>query len=142
MAALTREAAYEALDTIKDPCMGAAGLDLSIIDLGLVGDVKIDNGATEVEVTFTEPGCMFTHRIVSSIQDALQEAGAESVEVTPRWTPLWTEARMSSRGAEVFEEARSRYGETINPSYLLSTTSRMDRADAAHGSRSPREGER
>jgi metal-sulfur cluster biosynthetic enzyme len=128
--ALTREGVLEALDGVRDPCLSAAGLDLSIVDLGLVGEVRVDGKSVNVEVTFTEPGCMFTHRIIANIEEMVTEAGAEAVEVTPRWSPIWTEERMTRRGARAFGEIRNRYGEIISPSYLQRTASRMDRAVA------------
>jgi len=120
----------EALNEVRDPCLGAAGLDLSIVDLGLVGEVEVSHDKVNVEVTFTEPGCMFTHRIIAEIQDAVTAAGAATVEVTPRWTPIWTEERMTRRGTKTFEEIRSSYGEIISPSHIRRTTSRMDTAAA------------
>ena len=52
----TVKAVYEALDTVKDPCMGAAGLDLSIVDLGLVYGVEVDEGgAVNVEMNADSP---------------------------------------------------------------------------------------
>jgi metal-sulfur cluster biosynthetic enzyme len=98
----TVEAVYEALGTVKDPCMGAAGLDLSIVDLGLVYGVEVDEGgAVNVEMTFTEIGCVFTHVIGSGVYDAVGALpGVERVELTPRWLPLWTEERLNAKASK------------------------------------------
>ncbi len=101
------EAVYEALDTVKDPCMGAAGLDLSIVDLGLVYGVEVQNGAVNVEITFTEIGCIFTHVIGSGVHDVVGALpGVESVELTPRWLPLWTEDRVNEKASEALSRNR------------------------------------
>ncbi len=102
------EAVYEALDTVKDPCMGAAGLDLSIVDLGLVYGVAVDDGAVNVEMTFTEIGCVFTHVIGSGVYDAVGALpGVESVELTPRWLPLWTEDRVNAKASKALSGNRN-----------------------------------
>ncbi|HVF00777.1 MAG TPA: metal-sulfur cluster assembly factor [Rubrobacteraceae bacterium] len=102
------EEVYEVLDTVKDPCMGAAGLDLSIADLGLVYRVEVDDGAVNVEMTFTEIGCVFTHVIGSGVYDAVGALpGVESVELTPRWLPLWTEDRVNAKASKALSKNRS-----------------------------------
>jgi len=104
----TVDAVYEALDMVKDPCMGAAGLDLSIVDLGFVYGVEVDEGgAVKVEMTFTEIGCVFTHVIGSGVYDAVGALpGVESVELTPRWLPLWTEDRVNAKASKALSENR------------------------------------
>jgi metal-sulfur cluster biosynthetic enzyme len=102
------EEVYEALDTVKDPCMGAAGLDLSIVDLGLVYGVEVDDGAVKVEMTFTEIGCVFTHVIGSGVYDSVWALpGVDSVELTPRWLPLWTEDRVNEKASKALSGNRS-----------------------------------
>lgn len=104
----TVEAVYEALDTVKDPCMGAAGLDLSIVDLGLIYRVEVDDGAVNVEMTFTEIGCVFTHVIGSGVYDAVEALpGVERVELTPRWLPIWTEDRVNEKASKALSGNRS-----------------------------------
>jgi len=102
------EEVYGALDTVKDPCMGAAGLDLSIVDLGLVYGVEVDDGAVKVEMTFTEIGCVFTHVIGSGVYDAVGALpGVESVELMPRWLPLWTEDCVNEKASRALSRNRS-----------------------------------
>lgn len=102
------EAIYEALDTVKDPCMGAAGLDLSIVDLGLIYGVEVADGLVNIEITFTEIGCIFTHVISSEAYDAVETlAGVESVELTPRWLPIWTEERLNEKASKALSGNRN-----------------------------------
>ena len=103
------EAALDALEAIVDPCLEAAGHDLSIVDLGLVGLVRDEMGSLRIEVTFTEPGCMFTHRVIATMYDRLSEVGLTPVEIVPVWMPPWSPDRMSERAAAVLGNARSRY---------------------------------
>jgi metal-sulfur cluster biosynthetic enzyme len=101
------EDVYRALDAVKDPCMGAAGLDLSIVDLGLIYGVEVKGGAVNVEITFTEIGCIFTHVIGCGVHDAVGAlAGVESVQITPRWLPLWTEERVNEKASRALSGNR------------------------------------
>ena len=103
-----REQVWTALGGVRDPCMIAAGHDLSIMDLGLVYGVEVEDGAVEVLLTFTEPGCMFTHRVVADVYDALEALpGVDAVKVTPRWNPVWTEDRMNEKARLAFSRGRS-----------------------------------
>ena len=104
----TVEDVYEALDKVKDPCMGAAGLDLSIVDLGLIYGVEVEDGVVNVEMTFTEIGCVFTHVIGSGVHDALEALpGVDRVELTPRWLPLWTEDRVNEKASRALSGNRN-----------------------------------
>ena len=88
--------------------MGAAGLDLSIVDLGLIYGVEIDDGLVNIEMTFTEIGCVFTHVIGSGVHDAVGALpGVERVELTPRWLPLWTEDRVNEKASRALSGNRS-----------------------------------
>lgn len=113
-APLTVEAVYEALDTVKDPCMGAAGLDLSIVDLGLVYGVEVRDGVVNVEITFTEIGCIFTHVIGAEVYDAVEALrGVERVEVMPRWTPVWSPERLNQKASQALEGNRDAMFRTV-----------------------------
>lgn len=128
MQVLTQESAMQALDGIKDPCITACGYDISIVDLGLIGKVDIDGRKATVEITFTEPGCMFTHKIITQIEAALTAAGADEVIAVPQWLPMWTEDRMKPNAAKAFGQMRQRYDQIINPEKMKCTSSRMDQA--------------
>lgn len=111
---LTVEAVYEALDTVKDPCMVAGGIDLSILDLGLVYGVEAKDGRVQVDMTLTELGCIFTHRVFGDVYDAVEALpGAEEVEVVPRWTPVWTEERLNQKARSALEGSRNAMFRTI-----------------------------
>jgi metal-sulfur cluster biosynthetic enzyme len=88
--------------------MGAAGLDLSIVDLGLIYGVEVADGLVNIEITFTEIGCIFTHVISSEVYDAVETlAGVESVELTPRWLPIWTEERLNEKASKALSGNRN-----------------------------------
>lgn len=52
---LAREAVMRALGTVFDPELG-----LSIVDLGLIYGVEIEDGRVGITMTLTAPGCPIT----------------------------------------------------------------------------------
>ena len=111
----TVEAVYEALGTVKDPCIVAGGHDLSILDLGLVYGVEVqEDGRVRVDMTLTEVGCIFTHRVFGEVYDALEALpGAKEVEVVACWTPVWTPERLNQKAKRALEGSRNTMFKTI-----------------------------
>lgn len=106
LAAVTA-AVEQSLNDVPDPCMVAAGAPTSIIELGLVDEVRVEGTTAHIEISLTEPGCPFTHHIVAEITDAAAAIdGIDEVVVTPRWAPLWTEDRLTPEGRRKLDEAR------------------------------------
>lgn len=103
------EALWQKLDEVKDPCMQAAGLDLSLVGLGIVRSIESDPGRVRVELGLTEPGCGFTHVLMTQVRDALEPmVGDRTLDVSFNWSDPWTEDRMAPEGRAVFERARKR----------------------------------
>ena len=109
------EAVYEALGTVKDPCMVAGGHDLSILDLGLVYSVEAQKGGrVRVDMTLTEVGCIFTHRVFGDVYEAVEALPeVEEVEVVPRWMPVWTPERLNQKAKQALEGSCNAMFETI-----------------------------
>lgn len=98
----------QALQTIRDPCHALSGHDLSILDLGLVNQVSRRGDVIRVSITFTEPTCVFSDRIVAALQDlagSLPDVAQVVVEIEP--LPIWEPARMSERARQLFAARRS-----------------------------------
>lgn len=81
----------EALKKVIDPELG-----VSIVDLGLIYDVRYEGGVAEVEMTLTSPGCPLAPVIDRKIKDALKEV-PEVKELTVElvWDPPWSKDLMS-----------------------------------------------
>ena len=111
---LRPEDVEDSLRRVIDPCMEAAGLGLSIVDLGLVRDIVVDERRIAVELGLTEPGCGFTHALVTRIDDVLAEiAGGREVSTTFNWSDPWTEERLSDHGKAIVGSARLRGSDVI-----------------------------
>jgi ring-1,2-phenylacetyl-CoA epoxidase subunit PaaD len=63
---------------------------LSVVDLGIVRDVRREDGVVVVDVTPTYSGCPAMQVIERDIVEALQRAGVESVRVNTVFQPAWT----------------------------------------------------
>lgn len=95
-------------DGIKDPCMQAAGLDLSLIDLGLIRSIDVTKDSVAILVGLTEPGCGFTHVVAHGIRQAAgRHAGSRRIEIGFEWRDLWTEEHMKPEAREAFARSRS-----------------------------------
>jgi len=87
--------AWEVLAGVADPEIPV----VSIVDLGIVRDVRAEDGALEVTVTPTYSGCPATQVIEASIRRALADAGFEAT-VRTSLAPAWTTDWMSTAGRE------------------------------------------
>jgi metal-sulfur cluster biosynthetic enzyme len=98
-----------ALAQVPDPCMVAAGIPASVIELGLLDGVAVEQGRATITITLTEIGCPFTHDIMTELTDAAMAVeGVEEVAVQPRWAPMWSEERLAPEGRRKLAAARAR----------------------------------
>jgi phenylacetate-CoA oxygenase PaaJ subunit len=88
---------WTALDRVTDP-----EYPLSIVDLGMVYGVQIEDGTADIDVTFTSIGCPAIDMIISDVREAvLGVPGITDVKVNIVWSPPWTKDRISDRGRRV-----------------------------------------
>ncbi len=83
---LTESAAWQVLGGVPDPELPM----VSVLELGIVREVRADAGDITVVVTPTYSGCPATEWIADSIRAALVGAGARSVDIETRLAPAWT----------------------------------------------------
>ena len=88
------EQAKLAMRKVKDP-----DLNLNIVDLGLVYDVRVVNqNDVEVDMSLTSPGCPSGPQIMGDAERQLKAIpGVGNVTVNLVWTPLWTPDRIEPR---------------------------------------------
>lgn len=90
----------ESLKTVIDP-----ELNLSIVDLGLVYEIKEENGHARVKLTFTSPMCPVGPMILSSVKKkAADVKGVKEVEVELTFNPPWTPHMATEEIKAQFEE--------------------------------------
>jgi ring-1,2-phenylacetyl-CoA epoxidase subunit PaaD len=83
----TRDEILAILDTVMDPEVPV----LSVRELGIVRDVRIDAGGTvSVVVTPTYSGCPAIRIIEQDIEAALHDAGIDHVRIETVYSPAWS----------------------------------------------------
>ncbi len=73
---------------------------LSVVDLGIVRDVKYTDGQLEVVITPTYSGCPAMNAIEINIRAVLQERGYDPLTVTTVLSPAWTTDWMTESGKQ------------------------------------------
>lgn len=82
----------EALRMVVDPEIG-----LSVIDLGLIYGIDLDENRCRIRMTLTTPGCPYGPQMISSVQHVARQAtGLKDVEVEVVWDPPWDPRTMAS----------------------------------------------
>lgn len=95
-APLSREEVMAILDDVMDPEVPA----LSVVELGIIRDVAVDEDGVTVTVTPTYSGCPAMPVIEQDIEAALKSHGVERLEVRTSYSPAWTTDWMSAEARE------------------------------------------
>lgn len=100
------------LDEVVDPCSTFTDHPVSIVDLGLVDDVGVEDGDVTVELLPTNQLCMYMMNIQDEVEAevrALPEVDSVTVEqVTDK---VWTQDRMSD---EEYQRRHERFQERVD----------------------------
>ena len=89
-----RAALVDALRDVYDPCCADRGV--SIVDMGIVEDVRLDGDHADVDLVLTTGWCPFVASMSTAIPDRLRAVeGVESCDVHVVWDPVWTMERLS-----------------------------------------------
>jgi ring-1,2-phenylacetyl-CoA epoxidase subunit PaaD len=87
---------WQVLQTVCDPEVPV----LTIMDLGIVRDVKINGEEVEVVITPTYTGCPAMDMIAMNIRLALLENSYSKIKITSVLSPAWTTDWMSEAGKQ------------------------------------------
>jgi metal-sulfur cluster biosynthetic enzyme len=91
----TEQQVYDALQDCYDP-----EIPISVVELGLIYDVKIIDDWVGVKMTLTTPGCGMGSQISNNIRERLLKLpGVHEADVRIVWEPRW-EPSMMSEGAK------------------------------------------
>lgn len=88
------------LEEIKDPEIPV----LSIIDLGIVQDIKLNNDELDVTITATYTGCPAMDLITQQIKTELATLGFARVNVIKVHSPAWTTEWMTEEGKRKLQD--------------------------------------
>ena len=93
---ITEESVYKALGTVIDP-----EINIDIVNLGFIYDVRIDGDKVSVAMTLTIKGCPLHATLKRLAEEAiLKYTGAASAEVKLVFDPPWNPAMMSDMAKE------------------------------------------
>jgi metal-sulfur cluster biosynthetic enzyme len=96
---VSADAVREALRDVYDPCCADRGI--SIVDMGVVENVRVASGHVEVDLVLTTGWCPFVASMSTAIPERLNGLpGVESVDVRVVWDPVWTQERLSESARE------------------------------------------
>jgi metal-sulfur cluster biosynthetic enzyme len=91
---------WDALKDVEDP-----EIPISVVDMGLIVDIRADGPAVEVDLTLTAMGCPAVDMIVEGIEERLlAEPDVTAVKATVVWEPIWTKERLTPDGAMAMRE--------------------------------------
>jgi metal-sulfur cluster biosynthetic enzyme len=94
---LRAEDVWVALRDVLDP-----ELPISIVDMGLVYDVRVRGQTAELDITFTATACPCMDFILSDIRTRLlQEPTIDNLQINIVWDPPWTNERLTPQGREL-----------------------------------------
>jgi ring-1,2-phenylacetyl-CoA epoxidase subunit PaaD len=96
------ELVWERLSLIPDPEIPV----ISILELGIVRDVRYDGEMLEIVITPTYTGCPAMTLFVAEIKAAMHDQGFDNLKVTTVYSPAWSTDMMSREAKEKLK----RYG--------------------------------
>lgn len=98
MSTMTKETVTKALEEVLDP-----ELNISIIDLGLVYDVKLQGQKVALTMTLTTIGCPLFGLIEVEVKNKLQQLGFgdKDIQIDLVFDPPWSMERMTEKGKAI-----------------------------------------
>jgi ring-1,2-phenylacetyl-CoA epoxidase subunit PaaD len=97
---IDKKTLFAFLENIKDPEVPV----LSIIDLGIVRDIKMNDEEIEIIITSTYTGCPAMDMIAADIRFQLITLGFKKIKITTALFPSWTTDWMSEAGKRKLQE--------------------------------------
>jgi ring-1,2-phenylacetyl-CoA epoxidase subunit PaaD len=94
------EAARAAAGTVTDPELPM----LTLADLGVLEDVRLEGEGVVVTLVPTYSGCPGLAEMRAGLVRALSRAGFAQVDVRISLTPVWTTARITEHGRDVLRQ--------------------------------------
>ena len=92
----TTEQIWELMETVYDPEIPV----LSVVDLGIIRDVSVDEKGVNVVITPTYSGCPAMDVIAMNIRMALIREGFTSINISHQLSPAWTTDWMTEIGKQ------------------------------------------
>jgi metal-sulfur cluster biosynthetic enzyme len=103
-----------ALEEIIDPCSASRGTNHSVIEMGLLKSIDINEGAVTVNMRLTSPACFMIPYFIRQTEEIVGALdGVESVELTTdagmEWSPDMMSDDAKKRREKYLEQLEERY---------------------------------
>jgi len=90
---ITEDSVKLALRRVKDP-----ELNLNILDLGLIYEIRVEGNDVAIDMSLTSPGCPSGPEIMTDAENQLKAMpGVGNVAMNLVWSPPWTPERIEPR---------------------------------------------
>lgn len=94
-------AVRDELDEIVDPCSEARGTDISIVEMGLLRKIEIEDGTVHIELRITSPSCMMVGYFIEQAQERVGTLpGVEDVTLETDAGFNWRDDMMAPEAKE------------------------------------------
>ncbi len=94
---ITKKDILKALEGCLDPEIG-----ISVVDMGLIYGIEVENGSVHIKMTLTNPGCPMARMILTDVENVVKSMkGVKNVEVELVWEPRWTPDRLSDKAKKL-----------------------------------------
>lgn len=97
-----KETILDALHEVKDAEIPA----ISVVDLGMITEIKIEGSTAQVTMAPTFVGCPAIDYMKNQIKKKVEELGFEKVEVIVDWEYKWSTNDISEKGKQQLKEFR------------------------------------
>lgn len=78
---------WKELNKVIDP-----EINIGVVDLGLIYDVKIKNGRAIITMSLTTPSCPYGPALIRQIEDRMRlYRDIKSVQIKIVWDPVWSQ---------------------------------------------------
>jgi ring-1,2-phenylacetyl-CoA epoxidase subunit PaaD len=102
-----RAAVIRAANSISDPCGSARGIQIGLVDMGIVHGVEVSDGHVSVQLTPTFPGCLFIGLFEDELRTRLEAMPwCTGVTVELSQDGYWDETSMTPSGRRLLRQAR------------------------------------
>ena len=121
MVAISADAVWQYLDEVKDPEVPV----LSVVELGIVRDVRVAEQGVTVVITPTYSGCPAMHVIEEDIIAGLGAHGVSPVTIETVFSPAWTSDWISPEAkAKLVAYGIAAPGRAVDEGELITLTRR------------------
>jgi ring-1,2-phenylacetyl-CoA epoxidase subunit PaaD len=97
---LSKKNILNILDEVKDPEIPV----LSLLDLGVIRHVAINDETVSVDMTPTFAGCPAMDYMVKDVKDVLKRNGVEHVEVNVSFESAWSSDHITEKGRKALKK--------------------------------------